>query len=181
MPFGSLDLSVLAAVEHPVWLGVGTAIGLLAALLGSLSLAILGTRHGGSSALAAFGVIFLAFAAAGAVLISVLEFALIAEAEDGVLEAVLFRQRWDWWNALGWVLFWIGGLIALLAIGIGIARGNPALRYPALSLAASAVLVSVFPAVGAALFALALVWIASALARVSPGPERDVRARQSAR
>ena len=39
-----------------------------------------------------------------------LDFALIVAAQDGVLEAIEFRQRWTWWNALGWVLFGIGAV-----------------------------------------------------------------------
>jgi hypothetical protein len=156
------------AVEHPVWLGIGDALGIVAAVTGSISLAALALRHSGSSVLATFVVIFLGFAVVGAVVITVLDFALIVTAQDDVLAAIEFRLRWVWWNALGWVLLGIGGLIAVLTIGIGAARRNPSLRYPALSLAASALLLALYPLAGVVLLALALIWVAAVLARSFP-------------
>lgn len=166
--YGVYEWSAAPAVAHPVWLGLGGAFGIVAVAIGSVSLGAVALRHGGSSTLATFGVVVLGFAVAGAVAVAVLDFALIVAAQDGVLAAFEFRQRWLWWNALGWVLLGIGGLIAVLAIGIGVARRNPSLRYPALSLVVSALLVAVYPPAGAALLALALIWVASALVRSDP-------------
>lgn len=163
--YGVITWSAAPAVAHPVWLGVGVALGIVAAVAGSISLGALAFRYGRSSALAMLGVICAGFAVAGAIVTAVLDFALIVAAQDGVIAAIEFRLRWTWWNGLGWALFAIGGLIAVLAIGISVARSNRRLRYPALSLAVAAALLAVYPAAGAPLFAAALVWLASMLAR----------------
>jgi hypothetical protein len=166
--YGVTVWSAAPAVEHPVWLGVGEVLGLVAAVIGSISLGALARRYAGSSALATFGVISLGFAVAGALLVAVLDFALIVVAQDGVLAAIEFRLRWTWWNGLGWAVFAIGGLLGLLAIGIGVARKDPSLRYATLGLAVSAVLLAVYPLAGAASLALALIWVATVLVRSHP-------------
>ena len=62
---GVADWSAAPAVAHPVWLGVGDAFGIVAAVIGSISIGGVALRHAGSSALATFGVILLGLAVAG--------------------------------------------------------------------------------------------------------------------
>lgn len=165
--FRTLDWPTLAALEHPWWLGVGEVVGGIACALGALSLAALGFRHAGTSALATLGVILVWFAGLGAVAIAALHLGLIRAASGGVLDAIRYGNRWDWWYGLGWAFFAIGGVIGLLALGIGVARGNRRLRYPAACLAGSAVLLILFAPLGAVLLLVALVWLAVAISRTS--------------
>ena len=165
--FRSFDWPTVAALEHPVWLGVGEVVGAIACGLGAVSLAAVGFRHAGTSALATLGVVLVWFAGIGAVAIAAFHLGLIHAARGGVLDAIRYHQRWEWWYGLGWAFFAIGGLIALLALGIGVARGNRALRYPAASLAGSAVLLILFAPIGAGLLAVALVWLAVAISRAN--------------
>lgn len=162
------DWPTIAALEHPVWLVIGEVVGAIACVVAAASLCALAILHARSSALASFGVICLALVVPGVVLVVALDLALIPAAQEGVLEAILFGQRWDWWSAVGWFLFVCGGLLGLLSLGIGMARANRALRYPALALVVSVFLLS-FPPAGIVLPA-SLVWMAVALWRTKSRP-----------
>jgi hypothetical protein len=158
------DWPTLAALEHPVWLVVGEVLGAAACVVAAVSLCALGTLYARSSALVAFGEICLALVVPGVLVVVALDFALIPAARNSILEAILFGQRWDWWSGVGWLFFVGGGLLGLLALGIGLARANRALRYPGVALAMSVVLQFVFPlVVGVVVLAVSLIWIAVTL------------------
>jgi hypothetical protein len=160
-----------AALEHPGWLIGGEVLGAIAWTVAAASLSALGLRHGGSSVLVALGVVCFVVSIPGVALLVGLDLAYASRAQDqdGVLEAITFGLRWNWWSALGWVLFAVGGSLGLLALGIGLARGNRALRYPGIALAASLVAVYLFtPA--AILLAAALCWLAFVVARAESTP-----------
>lgn len=139
----------------------------MAVSIGAASLFALGTLGARSSALATLGAICLAFAVPGVVLVVALDLAYARAAQDGVLDAIRFGQRWNWWSAVGWALFVFGGFLGLVALGIGLARGNRDLRYPAAALIVSTLLMLVL-SLAAVLFAVSLIWIAWAL----PRPDR---------
>src|SRR5207253_1841715 len=105
------------------------------------------------------GVIFLWLGAIGAVGVVAHDMGLIDAARSGIVHEILFGLRWDWWHALAWLLLISGGLPGLLLVGIGIARGNRALRLPGMSLAGCAVLILLFPRLGIACLAVVFVWI----------------------
>ena len=46
--YGAFVWSAAPAVAHPVWLGVGDAVGIVAVVIGSLSLGALALRYAGS-------------------------------------------------------------------------------------------------------------------------------------
>jgi hypothetical protein len=102
-------------------------------------------------------------------LVAALDLAYIGAADDGVLEAIRFGQRWDWWSALGWVLFAIGAFLGLVFLGIGLARSSRRLRYPGVALAASTFVMFLIPP-AAFLLAASLVWIAWDLWRNDRSP-----------
>jgi hypothetical protein len=158
-----------AALEHPAWLLGGEALGAIAWTVAAASLSALGLRHGGSSVLVALGVVCFVVSIPGVALLVGLDFGYVSRAQDGVLQAILFGQHWTWWNALGWLLFAVGGSLGLLALGIGLARGNRALRYPGIALAASLVATYLF-APAAILLAAALCWLAFVVARAESTP-----------
>jgi hypothetical protein len=160
----SLNSPIVAAIQHPVWLGLADVLGALAVVAGAAALIGVGVRHSGSSALASFAVLLLGCGAIGAVGVVALDIGLISAADGNVLDAILFNQRWTFWNAVAWLLL-ILGLLGVLLLGIGIARGNRALRMPGASLAGSAVLISFFPYVGSACLAIVFVWMAAGLSR----------------
>jgi hypothetical protein len=163
--FRALDWPTGAAILHPVWLGLGEVLGAFAVVVGAAALSGVAIRHSGSSALAAFGVILLGLGAIGAVGVVALDIGLIRAAKGGVLDAIFFGQRWNWWDALAWLLLTVGGLVGLLLFGIGIARGNRALRLPGASLAGSAILIFLFPRLGIACLAVVFVWMAVGISR----------------
>jgi hypothetical protein len=163
------DWPLEAALEHPAWLLGGEALGATAWTVAAASLSALGLRHGGSSVLVALGVVCFVVSIPGVALLVGLDFGYVSRAQDGVLQAILFGQHWTWWNALGWLLFAVGGSLGLLALGIGLARGNRALRYPGIALAASLVATYLF-APAAILLAAALCWLAFVVARAESTP-----------
>ena len=159
------DWPIVAALDHPAWLAFGELLGAVAFSIAAASLFAAGALFARSSALASLGAICLAFAVPGVVLVVALDLAYIGAAQDGVLDAIRFGQRWNWWSAVGWALFAFGGFLGVVALGIGLARGNQALRYPAAALAVSTLLM-LFLSVAGILFAASLVWIAWALRRL---------------
>jgi hypothetical protein len=159
--FHVIDRPSIAAFQHPVWLGLGEVLGASAVLVAAAALTGVVIRHSRSSALAPLGVILLGFGAIGAVGVVVHDMGLINAARSGVVHEIQFGLRWDWWHALAWLLLIFGGLLGLLLLGIGIARGNRALRLPGMSLAGCAVLIFLFPRLGIACLAVVFVWIAS--------------------
>jgi hypothetical protein len=172
--FRAFDSPTIAALDHPVWLGLGEVLGALAVLLGCAALTGIGIRHSRSSALAALGLICLGFAAIGAVGVVVLDIGLISAARGGVLDAILFGMRWNWWDALARFLLIVGGLVGVLLLGIGIARGNRVLRWPGASLAGCAVLIFLFPLLGIACLAVVFVWMATVFFRVGRESSREI-------
>jgi hypothetical protein len=122
-------------------------------------------RHSPSSALGPLGVILLGFAAIGAIGVVALDLGLINAARNGVLDEFHFGLRWNWWHTLAWLLLFLGGLVGLLLLGIGIARGNRSVRLPGISLAGCAVLILVFPRLGIACLAVVFVLMAAGLSR----------------
>jgi hypothetical protein len=166
---GTLDWPLQAALEHPAWLVSGEVLGALAWTLVAASLSVLGVRHGGSSVFVSLGVICLVLSIPGVVLVVGFDLAYASRAQDGVLEAIFFGQRWDSWSAVGWLFFAIGGSLGLLLLGVGLARGNRVLRYPGIALAGSLVALYVFtPA--AILLAASLCWLAVVVARAGSNP-----------
>jgi hypothetical protein len=175
---GDSDWPAIAAFEHPVWLAIGEIVGAAAFIMAVAFLAATAIVYGRSSALATFGVICLGIAAPGIVLILVLDLGYVRAQQDGILNAIQFGQHWNWWSAVGWFLFAVGGLLGLLTLGIGLARANRGLRYPGLALAVSVVLLAILDplAYGGILFAVALVWMAAVLWRgdfQTTRPSRD--------
>ena len=119
--------------------------------------------------LVALGVACLVVSIPGVAFVFGLDLAYVSRAQDGVLQAIFFGQRWNWWSAVGWLLFAFGGSLGLLALGIGLARGSRALRYPGIALAASLVAAYLFtPA--AILLAASLCWLAVVVARAGSHP-----------
>jgi hypothetical protein len=163
------DWPIEAAFDHPTLLVAGEALGVIAWAAAAASVAAVGLRHGGSSVLVALGVACLVVSIPGVAFVFGLDLAYVSRVQDGVLQAIFFGQRWNWWSAVGWLLFAFGGSLGLLAIGIGLARGNRALRYPGISVAVSLVAVHLFtPA--AILLAASLCWIAVVVARADSHP-----------
>ena len=165
------DWPLEAALDHPAWLVGGEALGAIAWIVAAAALSALGLRHGGSSVLVALGVVCFVVSIPGVVLVLGLDLAYISRArdQDGVLQAITFGLRWTWWNALGWLLFAVGGALGLVALGIGLARGNRALRYPGIALAAAIVATYLF-APAAILLAASLCWLAFVVARAESTP-----------
>jgi len=149
-----------------VWLVAGEVLGAIACVLGAASLSFLGLRHGASSVLISLAVICLAFSIAGVVLVTAVDLAYSRAAQEGVLHAITFGQRWSWWSALGWSLFVVVGSLGVLLLGIGLARANRALRYPGLALVASVVSM-LLVTYAAVLLAASLIWLALSIRRVS--------------
>jgi hypothetical protein len=166
---GSLNWPLRAALEHPAWLVGGELLGALAWALSAASLSVLGVRHGGSSAFGSLGVVCLVVSIPGVALVVGLDLAYASRAQDGVLEAFFFGQRWDWWNGFGWLLFAIGGSLGLLFLGVGLARGNRVLRYPGIALAGSLAAMHLFAPAGI-LLAASLCWLAVVVARADSNP-----------
>jgi hypothetical protein len=166
---GDLDWPLGAALEHPAWLVSGEVLGALACALTAASLSALGVRHGGSSVLVALGVACLVLSIPGVVLVVGLDLAYTSRAQDGVVQAIFFGLRWNWWSGVGWALFAIGGSLGLVFLGFGLARGNRALRYPGLALAGSLVAMFVFAPAGI-LLAASLCWLAFVVARADSSP-----------
>jgi hypothetical protein len=163
------DWPIEAAFDHPTLLVAGEALGAIAWAAAAASVAAVGLRHGGSSVLVALGVACLVVSIPGAAFVFGLDLAYASRVQDGVLQAIFFGQRWNWWSAVGWLLFAFGGSLGLLAIGIGLARGSRALRYPGIALAASLVAAYLFtPA--AILLATSLCWLAVVVARPGSHP-----------
>jgi hypothetical protein len=158
-----------AALEHSAWLLGGDVLGAIAWAISAASLAALGLRHGGSSVLVPVGVACLVVSIPGVALVLGLDLAYVIKAQDDVVQAIFFGQQWNWWSAVGWLLFAGGGSVGLLALGIGLARGNRALRYPGIALAASIVATYLF-APAAILLAAALCWLAFVVARAESTP-----------
>lgn len=167
------DFPTVAAFDHPAWLAIGEIVGTAAVITAAASLAAVSVFYARSSALATGGVICLGAVVPGVVLITILDLAYIWAAQDGILEAISFSQRWNWWNAVGWLLFAAGGVFGLLAVGSGVARESRELRHPAGALALSMVL-TLFVLYAGVLLAASLIWIAAALHRIdlrhSPRP-----------
>jgi hypothetical protein len=166
---GSSDWPIRAALDHPAWLAAGELLGAAAVSIGAASLVALGTLFARSSALATLGAVCLAFAVPGVVLVVALDLSYARAAQNGVLDAIRFGQRWNWWSAVGWALFAFGGFLGLIALGIGLARGNRDLRNPAGALIVSLLLMLVL-SLAAVLFAGSLIWIAWALRRTGTIP-----------
>lgn len=163
------DWPIEAAFDHPTLLVAGEALGAIAWAAAAASVAAVGLRHGGSSVLVALGVACLVVSIPGVAFVFGLDLAYVSRVQDGVLQAIFFGQRWNWWSAVGWLLFAIGGYLGLLALGIGLARGSRALRYPGIALATSLVAVYLFtPA--AILLAASLCWLAVVVARADSHP-----------
>jgi hypothetical protein len=160
------DWPIRAALDHPALLVSGEVLGALACVLAALSLALLGLRHGGSSAFVPLAVMCLALSIPGVVLVVVLDLAYARAAQQGVLDAITFGQSWNWWSAVGWLLFSIVGFLGLVLLGIGLARGNRQLRYPGMALVASLVAMAVFAYAGV-LLAASLIWLALSVTRRS--------------
>jgi hypothetical protein len=169
------DWPAQAAFDRPVWLAAGEVLGAIACVLAAASLSFLAIRHGGSSAFVPLAVLCLALSIPGVVIVTALDLAYARAAQDGVLEAIFFGQRWNWWSAVGWLLFAIVGFLGLVLLGIGLARANRALRYPGLALVASP-LVMLFVTYAGVLLAASLIWLALSVGRASSslvGPGGD--------
>jgi hypothetical protein len=169
------DWPVQAALDRPAWLAAGEVLGAIACVIAAASLSFLGVRHGGSSAFVAFAVLCLALSIPGVVIVTVLDLAYARAAQKGVFDAITFGQSWDWWSAVGWLLFAMLGFLGLVLLGIGLARGNRVLRYPGLALVASLLVMFLFAYAGV-LLAASLIWLAVSVGRPSSslvGPGRD--------
>lgn len=166
---GDLNWPLRAALEHPAWLVSGEVLGAVAWGIAAGSLSVLGVRSGGPSVFASLGVACLVISIPGVALVVGLDLAYVSRAQDGVVQAILFGQRWDWWSGAGWALFAIGGSLGILFLGVGLARGNRALRYPGMALAGSLVAMYLFAPAGL-LLAASLCWLAIVVARAESNP-----------
>jgi hypothetical protein len=160
---------LVSAIKHPDRLWIAEILGASAWIIAVASLAAAGTRFARSSTLATFGQICLAISVPGAILVAVLDLAYARRAQDALPAAIFFGERWQQWNVAGWLMLSAGGLIGLVALGIGLARANRVLRYPALALAATAALILILDgAYAAILLAASLAWTAVVVWRRGP-------------
>jgi hypothetical protein len=177
--YDSLHWGSLAALDHPALLLVGDFLATLACLAAAISLTLLTIRWASSSALAQFGLLFLGVGIVGCALLTILDVGLVRAASQDVLEMIEYSRRWDLWNAMGMAAFFFGGSIALVCIGLGVARRNRALRYPASALAVSALMVVFLTPIGVAALGVTFLWLGYVVLQrgAIPGPLTTAPAR----